>query len=579
MKQSARFWSIIAIALLGFAVRSPAPLVFEPDEGWTYEKPGETTAAWQRTRAKDQFAVAQQAFDKKDYGLALKAALRVEKRWPFSDYAPRAQYLVGRSYEALHEDERAFNAYQRILEHNPKAENYQEILGRQYEIANRYLNGEWFKMWNMIPAFPSMDKTAGMYEKIIKNGPYSDVAAQSQLKLGQTHEKESDLTDAVKDYETASDRYSDRPKIAADALYQTGLAYKRQVKSADYDHNVAQEAIASFTDFITLYPGDPRVADAQKFITVLKTEAARGSFSIAQYYEKNKKWQGALVYYNDTLVQDPNSKYAQTARQKIVMLKAKMGLPAVEPTVETTGQPEAELTNAAPESTTAPAAPAPETSAAPAPPAPETASAPATPAPEAAAAPAAPAAPAGPRFADLPPATETPEGQPPAAAVQQTNSNPLATSHGYKLGPVNGEIAGEKSVEIQPFLNHTLEPYLTDAVTTELRRRLQEDGTYRLATHDDGDMILSGVITKYNRAALSYQPTDTLTARDFKLTITAEVTVRSRSTGQVLLEKTITGSSTMRTGNDLAEAERQTLPLLAEDLAKNVISLLTEGSW
>jgi hypothetical protein len=32
-------------------------------------------------------------------------------------------------------------------------------------------------------------------------------------------------------------------------------------------------------------------------------------------------------------------------------------------------------------------------------------------------------------------------------------------------------------------------------------------------------------------------------------------------------------------GTDLADAERQSLPLLAEDLARNVTVLLTEGTW
>ena len=79
--------------LLGLAQRSPAPLVFTPGEGWRYEKAG-GEGSWSRTRARDQLDVAQKAFDAKDYGLALKAARRTVKVWPFSDYAPQAQYLV-----------------------------------------------------------------------------------------------------------------------------------------------------------------------------------------------------------------------------------------------------------------------------------------------------------------------------------------------------------------------------------------------------------------------------------------------------------------------------------------------------
>ena len=53
---------------------------------------------------------------------------------------------------------------------------------------------------------------------------------------------------------------------------------------------------------------------------------------------------------------------------------------------------------------------------------------------------------------------------------------------GYQLGPVNGQIAGEKSVEVLPFNNQTLEPRLGDAVTQALRERLQTDGAFHLAT-------------------------------------------------------------------------------------------------
>src|SRR5512137_1313901 len=109
-----------SLTLLPF--RSPAPLVYRPGEGWTYEPVG-SEGKWVRARAKDQLDVAQTAFNNGDYSLALKAARRVVVVWPASDYAPRAQYLVGRCYEARHYDERAFKEYQKIIEKYPKSEN------------------------------------------------------------------------------------------------------------------------------------------------------------------------------------------------------------------------------------------------------------------------------------------------------------------------------------------------------------------------------------------------------------------------------------------------------------------------
>ena len=161
-----------------------APLVFRPDEGWTYEKVGEEGGKWRRARAKDQLDVAQEALDKKDFDVVEKAARRVVSQWPASDYAPNAQYLIGRALEAQKKDEKAFKEYQKVITKYPKVKEYEEVLQRQYGIANRFLGGQWFKLYGLIPFFPSMDKTADMYSKIIHNGPYSEVAPQAQLKIG-----------------------------------------------------------------------------------------------------------------------------------------------------------------------------------------------------------------------------------------------------------------------------------------------------------------------------------------------------------------------------------------------------------
>jgi hypothetical protein len=150
---------------------------------------------------------------------------------------------------------------------------------------------------------------------------------------------------------------------------------------------------------------------------------------------------------------------------------------------------------------------------------------------------------------------------------------------GYKLGPVNGLAAREKSVQVNPFDNQTLEPRLTDAVTSQLRKQLQRDGTYQLASHNDGDIVVSGSVRRYVRQEVSFSSSDILTVRDYRLELSAQVTARDRSTGKVILDQVVTGTTLIRVTTDLTSTERQALPLLAADLAKNVTALLAEGAW
>ena len=319
------FVIIACVALFPF--RSPAPLTYTPGEGWSYETYG-SVAKWQRAHAKEQLDVAQQAFDKHNNSLALRAAHRVIRVWPLSDYAPGAQYLMGRCLEAMGRDEQAFNTYQVIIEKYPKSAEYEDVLWRQYQIANRFLGGEWFKLWGYIPYPPSMDQTAGMFDKVVQNGPFSDVAPHAQLGIGAAREKQKDYPEAVKAYEIAADRYHNQPVIASDALFLEGVSYQKQSQTAEYDQSTAAKAIAAFTDFTLLYPDDKRVPEAQKAILALKAEQVRGNYEIAQFYEKSKKWDGALVYYNEVLQLDPNSTYALQARERIQSIKPHLETPA-----------------------------------------------------------------------------------------------------------------------------------------------------------------------------------------------------------------------------------------------------------
>jgi Lipopolysaccharide-assembly len=155
----------------------------------------------------------------------------------------------------------------------------------------------------------------------------------------------------------------------------------------------------------------------------------------------------------------------------------------------------------------------------------------------------------------------------------------LAGCAGYHLGPVNGAIAGGKSIEVLPFNNQTLEPRLGDDVTQSLRERLQTDGTYHLATGDAGDVVVTGVIKSYIREGLSYLNTDVTTTENYRVGVIAHVTARDRATGKLLLDKDVRGYTLVHVGSDLASAERQSAPLLAEDLARNITELITEGAW
>ncbi|MCS7090900.1 MAG: LPS assembly lipoprotein LptE [Verrucomicrobiota bacterium] len=150
---------------------------------------------------------------------------------------------------------------------------------------------------------------------------------------------------------------------------------------------------------------------------------------------------------------------------------------------------------------------------------------------------------------------------------------------GYRVGLVDTERTTGQTVFVQPVVNQTLEPRLGEALTSALRRQIQSDGTFRLAGRETADLILSVTAFTYGRQAVSFDPDDVVRPRDLQVRVQARARVVERSTGRVVLDQLFQGRQLMRIGPDMASAERQALPQVAEDLARQMVLALVEGSW
>lgn len=153
------------------------------------------------------------------------------------------------------------------------------------------------------------------------------------------------------------------------------------------------------------------------------------------------------------------------------------------------------------------------------------------------------------------------------------------TGCGYRLGPAGGQTAGARTVTVAPVVNRTLEPGVSDSLAQSLRMSLQRDGTYRLATSEPGDVIVTATITDFRRAGVSFAADNVLRVQDYRLTLVAQVTAKDRATGKVLLDRPVNGFTLVRVSGDLAQSERQALPLATQDLAQNITTLLVDGGW
>ncbi len=305
--------SVVAFAFV-MPVNAPASLIWRKGEGWTWEHEGVTTG----TNPADQLKIAQGLHAKKQYRNAIDAYRRVIRRWPLSSSAQDARLGEAECLGAIGYHYKAFQEYQELIKKHPNTPHFDTVLQQQFEIGNLFLAGERQKAWG-IRWLPSLDRAVEVYEQVVKNGPYSPVAPESQFRIGLAYEKQRDYLAAVHAYEKLMERYPKLP-LAEGAQFQIGWEYKKESARAEYDQNAANQAIAAYTDFLLRYPKSDKVALAEQYLTGLKGEQARGLFHIGQFYEKNGHYKSALIYYNDVIEKNPESNWATQAKDKVARL-------------------------------------------------------------------------------------------------------------------------------------------------------------------------------------------------------------------------------------------------------------------
>lgn len=148
---------------------------------------------------------------------------------------------------------------------------------------------------------------------------------------------------------------------------------------------------------------------------------------------------------------------------------------------------------------------------------------------------------------------------------------------GYQLGPATPHyLRNVHAIAVPTFTNTTLEPRIEVLVTNTVIKQFQQDGTFRIANPGAADATLKAEIAGVTRAPARSLRGNVLATTEFNLTLTVKFTLLA-SDGNTLTSGAVSGTTSFFVGNDVNTDQRQALPLAAEELARRLVSQLSEG--
>jgi len=132
-----------------------------------------------------------------------------------------------------------------------------------------------------------------------------------------------------------------------------------------------------------------------------------------------------------------------------------------------------------------------------------------------------------------------------------------------------------RSIHVPLFSNRSGEPLVETEVTHGIISEIQRNGNLKIASADTADIILEGALTAFAIEPIQYERDAPKRAREYRLRLAADITVRKRS-GETILTRSVKGENTFMLLGDLTSAKRAAFPKAAADLAHNVVECIIE---
>jgi outer membrane protein assembly factor BamD len=328
-----RTLSLLLVSAVGLAQPSFGAVVFKAGEKAKYVAPGDEEISG---NAEELFHKAQVAEKEGNLSRAVRAYKTLVRRHPKDALAAGSLFRAAELQEQLQKYIQAAESFRFVVELYPSSPRFDEAIEAQFRIGEIYLNGKKLKVLG-VPFGNALDKAVDIFAAVVRTAPYGKYTARAQFDIGLAREKQGLNDAALQAYQAVVDKFPTEP-VAADSQYQIGYIWFTAARSGTKDVAATKNAKTAFQDFLFRHPNSEKAPQARANLGLLDRKEITSSFQVAKFYDKQKNYRAAVIYYNEVIRQQPGSTESERAKKRIDQLRATVGEEALQPPPATTEQ-------------------------------------------------------------------------------------------------------------------------------------------------------------------------------------------------------------------------------------------------
>ena len=249
---------------------------------------------------------------------ARKAYEALIREWPTTPEAAEGQLALAQLQELRQKFEQAFDEYQYLLTHYAGHCPYQEILDRQFRIANYLLHNN-TSMFGWI--LSGTDAIRGRFEQVVRNAPRGAQVPEIMLVIGGIRVSEKELAEAIAVYEGLLNRFPQSSQAIIATYLAAQCRHELAVKNS-YNEPSCREAIAFIKAALVRMPTHPQKVQMTAWLDELTTLLIEQNYQQAVFYDtRQRKPEAAKAAYRRFLQEFSDSHYATQVRDRLAELE------------------------------------------------------------------------------------------------------------------------------------------------------------------------------------------------------------------------------------------------------------------
>ncbi len=317
MKRNYIYILVLLVVFLFIETPAQALWIWTPKAN-KWENPKDTI----RETPADQLDYAIKIMESDNCKLAIKEFRKLLKTYPKAKEAPHAQYFIAQCRRKMGDPYDAYKLFQTVIDKYPFSDLSKDVVQQQYDIASKLLDAQEGKSEFLGNITGANYTIIEIFRKVIQNSPYGDLAAPSQYKIAYYLDKNNLYQEARDAYEKVMNDYPETD-WSEKAKHSIALLDAKRSAGSQYDQKTTKVAVDELKGVAKNSSNEKVVDEALTKIRELRDKEAHNNFLIAEFYEKQKNFKSAKIYYQKIVNDYKDSQWASKALKRILSISRK----------------------------------------------------------------------------------------------------------------------------------------------------------------------------------------------------------------------------------------------------------------